>query len=58
MEIEPLFNVLKDGCQVEELQLGTIERPERALALFLVVAWRVAHFISITRSPWQSARQV
>jgi IS4 transposase len=25
-EIEILFNVLKNGCQVEELQLGTIER--------------------------------
>ncbi len=29
-EIEILFNVLKNGCQVEELQLGTIERLERA----------------------------
>jgi hypothetical protein len=25
-EIEMLFNVLKNGCKVEELQLGTIER--------------------------------
>ena len=36
-----LFNVLKNGCRVEALQLGTIERLERALALFLVVAWRI-----------------
>lgn len=28
-----LFNVLKNGCCVEELQLGTIDRLERALAL-------------------------
>jgi len=39
-EIEILFNVSKNGYRVEALQLGTIERLERALALFLVVAWR------------------
>lgn len=49
-EIEILFNVLKNGCQVEELQLGTIERLERALALFLVVAWRVAHLMRMGRT--------
>jgi hypothetical protein len=32
-EIEMLFNVLKNGCRVEGLQLGAIERLERALAL-------------------------
>src|SRR5471030_2789477 len=36
-EIEILFNVLKNGCQVEELQLGAVERIERALAMYLVV---------------------
>ena len=45
-----LFNVLKNGCEVEELQLGTIERLERALALFLVVAWRVAHLMRLGRT--------
>jgi hypothetical protein len=49
-EIEILFNVLKNGCQVEELQLGTIERLERALALFLVVAWRVTYLMRLGRS--------
>ncbi len=49
-EIEILFNVLKNGCQVEELQLDTIERLERALALFLVVAWRVAHLMRMGRT--------
>lgn len=39
-EIEILFNVLKNACRIEELQLGSIERRERALALFMVVAWR------------------
>jgi Transposase Tn5 dimerisation domain/Transposase DNA-binding len=49
-EIEILFNILKNGCQVEELQLGTFERLERALALFLVVAWRVAHLMRLGRT--------
>jgi hypothetical protein len=45
-----LFNVLKNGCCVEELQLGTIERIERALALSLVVAWRIAHLMRMGRT--------
>lgn len=49
-EIEILFNVLKNDCQVEELQLGSIERLERALALFLVVAWRVTHLMRLGRT--------
>jgi IS4 transposase len=49
-EIEMLFNVLKNGCKVGELQLGTIERIERALALYLVAAWRIAHLIRMGRT--------
>jgi len=44
-EIENYFNVLKNGCEVEELQLSAIDRLERALALFMVVAWRVAYLM-------------
>jgi hypothetical protein len=39
-EIEILFNVLKNGCQVEELQLGTIERLERKRSLIDAIARR------------------
>ncbi|MET2544713.1 IS4 family transposase, partial [Ralstonia pseudosolanacearum] len=49
-EIEILFNVLKNGCRVEALQLGAIERLERALALFLVVAWRIAYLMRMGRT--------
>jgi hypothetical protein len=42
-EIEVYFNVLKNGCEVEKLQLTAIDRSERALALFMVVAWRIAY---------------
>ena len=44
-EIEVYFNVLKNGCEVEQLQLSAIERIERALALFMVVAWRIAYLM-------------
>jgi hypothetical protein len=49
-EIEMLFNILKNACRVEALQLSAVERLERALALFLVVAWRVAHLMRIGRT--------
>jgi hypothetical protein len=49
-EIELLFLVLKEGCRVEALQLGTVERLERALALFLVVAWRIARLMRLGRT--------
>lgn len=49
-EIEILFNVLKNACRVEALQLGTIERIERALALYLVVAWRITHLMRLGRT--------
>ncbi|MFC0695928.1 IS4 family transposase, partial [Paraburkholderia humisilvae] len=49
-EVEILFNILKNACRVEALQLGTIERLERALALFLVVAWRVAYLMRLGRT--------
>ena len=44
-EIEVYFNVLKNGCEVEQLQLSAIERIERALVLFMVVAWRIAYLM-------------
>jgi hypothetical protein len=49
-EIELLFLVLKEGCRVEALQLSTMERLERALALFLVVAWRIMRLMRLGRT--------
>lgn len=49
-EIELFFNVIKNGCQVEGLQLGTLARIERALALFMVVAWRIARLMRLGRT--------
>ena len=39
--IERYHFVLKSGCQIEKLQLGTVERLERALATYAIVAWRL-----------------
>ena len=49
-EIEMFFNILKNGCRVEALQLATMERLERALALFMVVSWRIAHLMRLGRT--------
>lgn len=49
-EIELFFHVLKNGCRVEALQLSTVERLERALALFMVVAWRIARLMRLGRT--------
>lgn len=49
-EIEMLFDILKNACRVEALQLGSIEKLERALALFLVVAWRIAYLMRSGRT--------
>jgi hypothetical protein len=49
-EIELFFNILKNGCRVEALQLSTMERLERALALFMVVAWRIARLMRLGRT--------
>ncbi len=40
-EIELFFLILKEGCRVEALQLGEISRLETALALYMIIAWRI-----------------
>ena len=49
-EIELFFHVLKNGCRIEALQLGSIEKIERALVLYMVVAWRIARLMRLRRS--------
>lgn len=44
---EIFFRILKSGCRVEALQLGTRERLERALALYLIVAWRILALVTL-----------
>lgn len=48
-EIELFFNILKNGCKVEALQLSTIPRIELALALYMIVAWRIGYLMRLGR---------
>jgi len=49
-EIEILFHILKNGCRIEALQLGTIAGLQRAIALYLMVSWRIAVLMRFGRT--------
>ena len=48
-EIELLFLVLKEGCRVERLQLGHVDRLQTALAMYLIIAWRINRLMRLGR---------
>lgn len=48
--IEVFFDVLKNGCRVEALQLGSYAKLELALAVYMVVAWRLARMVRLGRT--------
>ena len=48
-EIEIFFRILKSGCRIEELQLQTLERLQPALALYMIIAWRVLMLTTLGR---------
>jgi hypothetical protein len=48
-QIEVYHRTLKSGCRIEERQLGTAKRLEAALAIDLVVAWRIFHLTKLGR---------
>lgn len=47
--IEVFFRIFKTGCRVEALQLSTLERLEPALALYLIIAWRIQYLTVLGR---------
>lgn len=49
-EIETFFNVLKNGCRVEALQLGHLAKIELALTVYMVVSWRLARLVRLGRT--------
>lgn len=49
-EIELFFLVLKEGCRVERLQLGDTDRLQTALALYMVIAWRINRLMRLGRT--------
>lgn len=48
--IETFFHVMKNGCRVEALQLGSVGKIELALAVYLVVSWRLARLVQMGRT--------
>ena len=49
-EIELFFLVLKEGCRVERLQLADTDRLQTALALYMVIAWRINRLMRLGRT--------
>lgn len=49
-EIELFFNILKNGCKVEAMQLSAMPRLELALAFYLIIAWRIGYLMRLGRS--------
>jgi len=51
-KIEIIFNILKNACQIETLQLSRVGHLERALALalFMIIVWRTAHLMRLGRT--------
>jgi len=49
-EIEVFFRVLKQGCQIEQLRLQTKPRLVNAIAIYLIVAWRIHTITMLSRA--------
>lgn len=48
-KVERYHYVLKSGCRIEDLQLESADRLERALAIYNVVAWRLLYTTYVAR---------
>ena len=48
-EIEMFFDILKNACKIEALQLKTMHKLEVAIALYTVVAWRINRLMRLGR---------
>jgi hypothetical protein len=48
--IETWHRILKSGCQIEQRQLGSLDRFVRSTALFTVIAWRILYANLLGRS--------
>lgn len=49
-EIELFFLILKEGCRARRLQLSDKDRLESALAIYLVIAWRINRLMRLGRT--------
>jgi len=53
-EVELFFRVLKQGCQIEQLRVQTEQRLLNALAMYMIVAWRI-HTITMAGRAYPAA---
>lgn len=48
-QIEVFFHILKNGCKIEKLQLEHADRLKPAIALYMIIAWRVLYLTMLGR---------
>ncbi len=48
-QIEVFFHILKNGCKIEKLQLEHVDRLKPAIALYMIIAWRVLYLTMLGR---------
>jgi hypothetical protein len=49
-EVEVYFRIYKSGCRVERLQLEISEHLEPALAMYMIIAWRIQSIVMLGRA--------
>ena len=49
-QIEIFFKIIKSGCNVEKLQLQTIDRLQPSIALYMIIGWRILAMTMLGRS--------
>jgi hypothetical protein len=57
-EIELFFRVLKQGCQIERLRLATNHRLLNAIAIYLIIAWRIHTITMMGRASPEASCEV
>ena len=48
-QIEMYFRILKGGCEIEKLQLEAVSAIEDAIAVYMVVSWRIQYLLMLGR---------
>lgn len=48
--IETFFNILKNGCKVEEKELKNVSKLKNMIALFMIVSWRIQFLMTLSRT--------
>jgi len=56
--IEEWFKAIKTGCQVEKLQLETYDSLKNAIAMYLVLAWRMLVLRALARDQPEASAEV